>query len=137
MDKPNGTAQPFRWDELLHRAETEPINCDVSDYSDEWCAGFLAGQRSVLEEVHAQRLRLPDVPHDCEYRIEADCAMRDYDALELEAGVMREALEKIARTVGIVTRVSDGVALRTAPEYTGQGAHDLAVVALAQLRVTP
>ena len=134
----SGTAQLFPWDELLHRAETEPINCDVSDYGDEWCAGFLAGQRSVLEEVHAQRLRLPpDAPHDCEYRIEADCAMRDYDALELEAGVMRAALEKIARTVGIVTRVSDGVDLRTAPEYTGQGAHDIAVAALAQLRVTP
>ena len=30
------------------------------------------------------------------YRIEADCAMRDYDALEVDAGIMREALVKIA-----------------------------------------
>ena len=71
-----------------------------------------------------------------DYRVEADCAMRDYDALELDAGIMREALEKIARTVGIVTRVSDGVALRTAPEWTGQGAQRIAVEALAQLKVT-
>lgn len=31
-----------------------------------------------------------------QYRIEADCAMRDYDALELEAGVLRDALRGIA-----------------------------------------
>lgn len=30
------------------------------------------------------------------YRIEADCALRDFDGLELDAGIMREALEKIA-----------------------------------------
>lgn len=48
------------WPEaLLARAAIEPINVDVSDYSDEFVAGFLAGQRSVLEEVLAGRLRLP------------------------------------------------------------------------------
>jgi len=47
------------WDSLLHRAETEPIGCDISDFSDEWCEGFLAGQRSVLEEVASGRLILP------------------------------------------------------------------------------
>ena len=31
-----------------------------------------------------------------DYRIEADKAMRDYDALELDAGVMYEALLRIA-----------------------------------------
>ncbi len=30
------------------------------------------------------------------YRVEADCAMRDYDALELEAGILRDALSQIA-----------------------------------------
>jgi hypothetical protein len=30
-------------------------------------------------------------------RIEADCAMRDYDALELDAGIMLEALLAIER----------------------------------------
>lgn len=69
------------------------------------------------------------------YRIEADCAMRDYDALEVDAGIMREALAKISRTVGIVTRTSYEATLRTAPEYTAQGAHDLAVAALQGLRV--
>jgi hypothetical protein len=44
---------------LLHRAETEPIGIDVSDYGDEWCEGFLAGQRSILEEIFAGRLMLP------------------------------------------------------------------------------
>lgn len=47
------------WAALLHRAETEPINLDISDYGDEWCEGFLAGQCSVLEEVEAGRLALP------------------------------------------------------------------------------
>ena len=41
---------------------------------------------------------MPDAAnqHDCEYRIEADCAMRDYDGLELDAGVMHKALTEIA-----------------------------------------
>lgn len=49
------------WDGLLHRAGTEPINLDISDYSDEWCDGFQAGQRSVLEEIAFGRLTLPAV----------------------------------------------------------------------------
>lgn len=35
-------------------------------------------------------------PHDCAYRIEADEAMRDYDALEVDAGVMVDALARIS-----------------------------------------
>jgi hypothetical protein len=41
----------------------------------------------VLASVQAERDR---------YRIESDCGMRDFDALELRAGIMRFALERIA-----------------------------------------
>ena len=43
-------------DELLHVAETEPLNVDISDFSDDFVAGFLAGQRNALEEAAAGRL---------------------------------------------------------------------------------
>lgn len=43
------------------------------------------GARAVAAEARAE-----------EHRIEADCAMRDFDGLELNAGIMREALERIA-----------------------------------------
>jgi len=33
---------------LALRAEKEPLGVDVSDYSDEWCAGFLEGQAHAL-----------------------------------------------------------------------------------------
>lgn len=38
---------------LLARSETGPLNVDISDYGDEWCHGFLAGQRNALEELDA------------------------------------------------------------------------------------
>lgn len=44
---------------LRLRAEEEPLNVDISSYSDEFCAGFLAGQVNVLEEIEAGRLVLP------------------------------------------------------------------------------
>lgn len=44
---------------LLLRAEEEPLNVDISSYSDEFCAGFLAGQVNVIEEIEAGRLKLP------------------------------------------------------------------------------
>ena len=60
----SSTAQAGRregvMDALLHRAETEPINVDISAFSDEWREGFLAGQNSILEEIQAGRLVLPD-----------------------------------------------------------------------------
>ena len=59
MADPRTTPTTSLFDALLHRAETEPIGLDISDYSDEWCAGFLAGQRSVLEEIGAGRLVVP------------------------------------------------------------------------------
>lgn len=34
---------------LRERAKKEPLNVDISDFSDEWCAGFLAGQEHALD----------------------------------------------------------------------------------------
>ncbi len=31
----------------------DPIGVDISDYSDEWCAGFLAGQANALDQLIA------------------------------------------------------------------------------------
>lgn len=44
--------------ELRDRAGREPLAVDISDYSDEWCAGFLAGQENALDEALAG----PDTP---------------------------------------------------------------------------
>lgn len=42
----------------LHgRAQTEPLETDISDYSDEFCAGFLAGQFHVLDLLYAHPAR--------------------------------------------------------------------------------
>src|SRR4051812_39371844 len=46
--------------EFLHRLETEPQGVDISDYSDEFCEGFLAGQRHIVEEIVAERVEVPD-----------------------------------------------------------------------------
>jgi hypothetical protein len=40
-----------RLEEFLQRAAKEPIGVDISDFGDEWCAGFLRGQVNVLEEL--------------------------------------------------------------------------------------
>lgn len=50
------------WDKLINRAQSEPIGVDISDFSDEWCLGFRAGQVNVLEEIAAGRLALPVTP---------------------------------------------------------------------------
>lgn len=34
--------------QLAERAQREPLGVDISDYGDEWCAGFLAGQINAL-----------------------------------------------------------------------------------------
>jgi hypothetical protein len=48
----------------------------------------------ALEDAEAKRDRLREQVN--QYRIEADRALRDYDGLELDAGLMGEALSKIA-----------------------------------------
>lgn len=35
-------------DELEDRAAREPLGADISDMSDEWCEGFLAGQANAI-----------------------------------------------------------------------------------------
>lgn len=37
--------------DLRSRAAREPLGVDISGYSDEYCAGFLAGQVNALEEL--------------------------------------------------------------------------------------
>lgn len=36
---------------LREQAEKEPLGVDISDFSDEYCAGFLAGQVNALDTV--------------------------------------------------------------------------------------
>jgi len=35
--------------ELRSKAETEPLEIDISDFSDEFCAGYLKGQANALD----------------------------------------------------------------------------------------
>lgn len=42
------------------------------------------------------RLALAEAARGDEFRIEADCGLRDYDGLELDFGIARRALEQIA-----------------------------------------
>lgn len=51
----------------------------------------LGRSRDQLEERAEAYKRLSEA-----YRVEADCAMRDYDDLELRAGYLKDALEQIA-----------------------------------------
>lgn len=44
-------------DKLRGRAANEPLEVDISDFSDEWCAGFLAGQVNAL---NVARSALPE-----------------------------------------------------------------------------
>jgi hypothetical protein len=37
--------------ELRARSEREPLGVDISDYSDEYCIAFLAGQTNALDAV--------------------------------------------------------------------------------------
>lgn len=42
---------PTELEVLTRRAGKEPIGCDVSDYSDEFVEGFLAGQQNALQAL--------------------------------------------------------------------------------------
>lgn len=50
------------------KATREPIGCDVSDYSDEFVEGFLAGQTNALEALY-RRLNC-----DCALGCQACCS---------------------------------------------------------------
>jgi hypothetical protein len=47
----------------LRRAAVEPLDVDISDYSDEWCAGFLRGQVNALGWLLANPLNVPMTVH--------------------------------------------------------------------------
>jgi hypothetical protein len=47
---------------LRARAEREPLDVDVSDYGDEWCLGFLAGQCNALDVVLAAQVPPEEQP---------------------------------------------------------------------------
>lgn len=36
---------------LAQLDQPQPLDIDISDFSDEWCAGFLAGQRHAAEVI--------------------------------------------------------------------------------------
>jgi hypothetical protein len=56
-----------------------------------------ASAHHLADAVASLRGRVEQAEREAnEYRVEADRGLSDYDALELEAGIMREALEKIA-----------------------------------------
>lgn len=50
---PDVAAIRARLEALLKRAAKEPIDIDISDYNDEWCKGFLAGQVHILQNESA------------------------------------------------------------------------------------
>ncbi len=48
-------AEAARVRQLRKTAESEPLGVDISDYGDDWCAGFLRGQANALDQViHGQ-----------------------------------------------------------------------------------
>jgi hypothetical protein len=42
-------------DDLASRAAKEPLGVDISDYSDEFCAGFLKGQENAFDALAGDR----------------------------------------------------------------------------------
>ncbi len=46
----------------LERAGSEPLGIDISDYSDEFCSGFLCGQDNALRQFIAAYKQEQDVP---------------------------------------------------------------------------
>jgi hypothetical protein len=67
----------------------------VSERQTEHHAASVIGRASLPELTPEARLaKMTEIANA--YRIEADCAMRDYDGLEVDAGIMREALQQIA-----------------------------------------
>lgn len=76
--------EPESTEALVERAGREPLGIDISDYSDEWCAGFLAGQANgvaeLTERLAAQENLLDlasEMRHDLEERLAAAERERD------------------------------------------------------------
>jgi hypothetical protein len=49
-------AEVERLREALRRDPHDPWDRDISDFSDEWCAGFLAGQENAQDVIEAVAL---------------------------------------------------------------------------------
>ncbi len=79
-------------------AAKEPIGVDISDYSDEWCDGFRAGQVNAIDEILVPRLSAVEAEvreaHNTVSLLETDLRRKD-DAL-------KEAAEKLDLIVRIV-----------------------------------
>ena len=78
-------------------AAKEPLGVDISDYSDEWCAGFLAGQVNGIDTT-ADALEAASEQRDTLERERAGY-LRDFltarersEMAEEEAARLREAL---------------------------------------------
>lgn len=54
---------------LRKRSDSEPLFVDISDYSDEFCAGFLAGQSNALDAIYNVR--------ECQGELGVDAMIRD------------------------------------------------------------
>lgn len=66
--RPSTTPQSSLIAALRERAATEPIGCDLSDWSDEFVAGFLAGQANLVDVLaEPETYAYANVP----FRIEA------------------------------------------------------------------
>jgi hypothetical protein len=82
----------------------QPWQTDISDYSDEWCAGFIEGQRNVaddiaseLEVLRRERDEWEERWHEIETKVLChDDALARAEAAEAEVERLRAALERIA-----------------------------------------
>jgi predicted negative regulator of RcsB-dependent stress response len=88
--------------ELRRRAGLEPLGVDISDFSDEWCAGFVAGQQNLVEFLASRadaRVRLVVAG-----RAEALAKLeRAGERVKLGAGRVRRAWVGIGITLGEIT----------------------------------
>jgi len=101
---------------LRERAVKEPLGVDISDYSDEYCAGFLAGQVNALDEADR-------VYEDVRMEAIADAVMAafpdsdpdGYDAADLikrnveQALVLREALRRCENDWTFIFNLAPGL----------------------------
>lgn len=79
---------------LIQRARREPLEVDVSDYSDEWVAGFLRGQANALEVLEPHDA-LTLVVQPCEHKLEAMRLMVEVLGLREQVLVMKAGFDAL------------------------------------------
>lgn len=52
---------PSSTEALREQAKREPLETDISDFGDEWCAGFLAGQVNAIDFLAVERAESAEV----------------------------------------------------------------------------